>query len=167
MSLDNIHLSSFLLQDLYNKSLVDLDSIQSKTGSGDEKKWRYLGMNEKNILIIVDDNESLFLSESKFDFILEIFSACKLSMNEVVLINIDKNPGINYQEMIIEFIPEKILLFGVEPGSLQFPLLFPHYQLQKYNQQIFLSAPSLEILSAAKPQKVLLWNCLKKLFLIN
>lgn len=164
MSLDKIQLSSFLLRGLYSKSLIDSD-IQQMNNESVENNIRYLGMNKKNILVIVDDKGNLFLSNNQFDFLVEILMACKLSLNDVILINIDKNPETNYTVLIKKFIPEKIILFGVEPQRLNFPLLFPHYQLQKYNHQTYLSAPSLENLRTQKNQKVQLWNSLKKLFL--
>ncbi|HMJ47588.1 MAG TPA: hypothetical protein VK498_09670, partial [Ferruginibacter sp.] len=167
MSLDNIQLTPFLIQDLYNHLLVDLETLQPKAGTGVQNNLRYLGSNKKNILVIVNDKEGVFLSETRFDLLLEILSACSLSMNDVVLFNADKNPAANYNELVSTFHPEKIILFGAEPVSLQFPLVFPYYQLQKYNQQVYLNAPSLEILSTDISQKKQLWGCLKKLFILN
>jgi len=167
MSLDNIQLTPFLIQDLYNNSLVDLDTLQSKPGTNQQNNLRFLGKNHKNISIVVNDKESVFLPENLFDFLLGILTACKLSMNDVVLLNTDKNPGVTYNEIVNNFQPGIIILFGVDPAVLDFPLVFPFFQLQKYNQQVYLNAPSLEILSSEKSQKVQLWNCLKKLFNIN
>ena len=167
MSLDNIQLTPFLIQDLYNNSLVDLDTLQSKPDTSQQNNLRFLGKNSKNILIIVNDKESVFLPENLFDFLLGILTACKLSMNDVVLLNTDKNPGVTYNELVNNFQPVIIILFGVDPAILNFPLVFPFFQLQKYNQQVCLNAPSLEILSSEKSQKIQLWNCLKKLFNLN
>lgn len=98
MSLDKIQLSSFLLRGLYSKSLIDSD-IQQMNNESVENNIRYLGMN-KNILVIVDDKGNLFLSNNQFDFLVEILMACKLSLNDVILINIDKNPETNYTVLI-------------------------------------------------------------------
>ena len=167
MSLDNIQLTPFLIQELYNNSLFDLDTNQTNPLNEDQKKIRYLGMNKKNIVVLVDNHESIFLPEKLFDFLLGILTACMLSLDDVVLINTDKNPGINYKQLEANFAPDRILLFGIDPASLQFPLVFPYYQLQKYNNQVYLYAPSLQTLSDDKTQKTHLWISLKKLFALN
>ena len=41
----------------------------------------------------------------------------------------------------------------VYPKDLQFPLHFPNFQLQQYNDQTYISAPSLKLLSENKEQK--------------
>jgi hypothetical protein len=69
--------------------------------------------------------------------------------------------------MLEKFSPTFILLFGIGPADLQFPLHFPQYQLQQYNHQTYLSSASLKVLAAEKEHKKALWTCLEKYFIKN
>jgi hypothetical protein len=46
------------------------------------------------------------------------------------------------------------------------PLQFPAYQIQKFNNQVYLAAPALHLLAQDKAEKTKLWNCLKQVFSI-
>ena len=86
-------------------------------------------------------------------------------MADIALVNVAKNPSISYTEITGQFKAEKIILFGTEPEAIGLPLEFPHYQIQKFNNQVYLSSVSLNGLQADKEEKLKLWNCLKKIFL--
>jgi hypothetical protein len=88
-------------------------------------------------------------------------------MAEVALVNRDKYPELNYITIESELNAAIILLFGVSPKQLDLPLEFPQYQIQKFNNQIYLSAPDLAILQGDKAEKTKLWNCLKQVFSIS
>ena len=59
---------------------------------------------------------------------------------------------------------EKIFLFGLGADALALPLQFPHYQVQQFNNQVYLSSVALNELQANKDEKMKLWNSLKKIF---
>ncbi len=166
MSLDNFQMPPFLASELYKDSLVDLDSKQLKNKSLKKDEPIFLGGNKKNILVIVYDENAQYLADEDLNFLIDILVACKLSLDEIALINFHRNPDINYQLLLKYFKPHSILCLGADLGSLQFPLKFPDYQVQQYNNQSYLSAPSLKILAADKKEKLQLWNCLKKIFSI-
>ena len=94
-----------------------------------------------------------------------ILGACNLSMEDVALVNMNKNTGLTYISISEQLKAETILLFGVQPSALELPLQFPEYQVQKYNNQVYLSAPILTKLQGDKAEKLKLWNCLKQIFL--
>ena len=164
MSLDNIQLTPDIVQHLFKKSLVELNTTPVKNNLLNDDKWAFFGRNEKNILIIVNEKNIAFLADEDLNFLMGILTACSLSMADIALVNYYKKPEIKYAGLMERFAPEKIIFFGAEPASLDFPLQFPHYQLQKYNHQTYLSAPGLNVLAKDIPQKKLLWNCLKALF---
>ena len=166
MSLDNIQLPPFLIQELYKNSLIEADNKQLKTKSLKTDELLFLGKNQKNILVIVDEENAVYLPDETLNFLIGILGACKLSLSDTALVNFHRNNSINYKILQSTFKPHVILFFGVEPAVLEFPLQFPHYQLQAYNKQTYLSAPSLDILAADKQEKLQLWTCLKKLFSI-
>jgi hypothetical protein len=164
MSLDNFQMPPFLAGELYKDSLVDLDSTQAITKSLTDTIPVFLGNNRKNILVIVNDKNYKYLADDDLNFLVDILTACKLSLDEIALLNFNKNPGINYKLLLKHFNPAIILCLGVELVNLEFPLQFPNYQVQQYNNQTYLSAPSLQQLAADKKEKMQLWNCLKKIF---
>jgi hypothetical protein len=167
MSLDNIQLPAIVLQDLYKNSLVDLNTATVKATIAKTGSIAFLGNNQKQIAIIADNNTSLYLPDEDLNFLMGILSACKLSMADVALVNIAKTGEFTYTEIAQQLNAETILLFGVSPAQLQLPLQFPHYQIQKYNGQVYHSAPGLQLIAADKAEKTKLWNCLKQIFSIG
>jgi len=164
MSLDNIQFPSIVLQNLYSKSLVDL-----KTGSQDPALMEidnvsYLGKNQKRIAFVVMSPDALNLPDDDFNFLSGILSACKLSLEDVALLNISKNPSLIYTDLTETLKADKIFLFGIDPEKFGLPLQFPNYQVQHFNNQVYLSSASLTALKNDKAEKLKLWNCLKKIF---
>lgn len=167
MSLDNIQLPAIVLQDLFKNSLIDLNDGKASAQVAEVTAFAYLGKNEKRIAIIVNDTNTIYLPDEELNFLMGILSACKLSMADVALVNISKVLTINYTGIEEQLHAEKILLFGVTPSQLQLPLQFPNYQIQKYNNQVYVAAPALNILQGDKEEKTKLWNCLKQAFAIG
>jgi LytS/YehU family sensor histidine kinase len=167
MSLDNIQLPAIVLQDLFKNSLIDLNDGKASVQVAEVTAFAYLGKNEKRVTIIVNDTNTIYLPDEELNFLMGILSACKLSMADVALVNISKTLTINYTEIEEQLHAEKILLFGVTPSQLQLPLQFPNYQIQKYNNQVYVAAPALKVLQGDKEEKTKLWNCLKQVFAIG
>jgi len=164
MSFENFQLPAFLIQDLYKDMLIDkvkpaLNPLRLNKG-----KISFLGRNEKNILLIYSEENTAHTSEGDLGFLLDILGACKLSLSDIALVNINQNIQFNNITVSEQFNPGINILFGVEPSALDVPLHFPHFQIQQYNNQAFLSCPSLRHLAADKQLKQKLWDCLKKLF---
>ena len=167
MSLDNIQLPAVILHDLYRNSLVDLRSGNAILNTEQAAAIFFLGNNQQRVVIIVKNTEAIYLPEEELNFLLGILTACKLSMADVALVNIAKNKEPDYMAITEQLSAEKIFLFGVEPAALALPLQFPHYQVQQYNNQVYLSAPPLKQLEDDKAEKTKLWNCLKQVFAIG
>jgi|JI6StandDraft_1071083.scaffolds.fasta_scaffold27221_2 hypothetical protein len=166
MSLDNFQLPPFLIQELYKDSLVDLDSNQIKTDSLKPVNIPFLGKNERNILVLVDEKDVIYLPDEDLAFLTGVLTACKLTLSDVAIVNVATANEARYQQLLQQFRPGSILCFGINLAKLDFPLMFPEYQLQQYNNQSYLAAPTLSKLSSDKNEKMQLWNCLKKLFSI-
>ena len=84
-------------------------------------------------------------------------------MADIALVNYTKNKP-TYTVLKEEIKATIVLLFGVAPGTIDLPLAFPFYQLQKYNNQQYLYAPHLKELMSNKEEKTKLWNSLKIVF---
>lgn len=164
MSLNNFQLPPIVLQELFNHSLIDLNNEKKSEETTTSTGYFTLGNNNKNILLLVESDESLYLPDDQLNFLLGILSACKLTMEDVAILNIKKNKPVNYKTATTELKPEKIFLFGVTPVQIELPMDFPHYQIQQYNNQIYLTAPMLSHFQDNKTEKTKLWNSLKQIF---
>ena len=167
MSLDNIQFSEVVLQNLYSKSLFDLKTGKPDLALSQAGTVSYLGNNQKRIVIIIMSAEAIYLPDEDLKFLLGILSACKLSMEDIALINFSKNPSLLYEGLTEQLSAEKVFLFGIDPELLGLPLQFPHYQIQQFNNQVYLSSAPLTELQNDKAEKTKLWNCLKKVFSIG
>jgi len=167
MSLDNIQLPAIVLHDLFKHSLVDLNTNEPVAAITKTTGIASLGSNQKQITIIVADENTLYLPDGELNFLMGVLAACKLSMADVALVNIAKNTALTYTDIKEDLKAAIILLFGVEPSQLQLPLQFPNYQIQKFNSQVYLSAAPLQLLAADRAEKTKLWNCLKQVFSIS
>ena len=166
MSLNNIQLPSIVLQQLFKHSLIDLKNEQEPEEKIISKKFATLGNNSKQIVILVSSDETMYLPDEELNFLLGILAACSLTMDDVAILNIKKNLSVHYKTVTKELKPEKLLLFGVKPAQIELPLDFPYYQVQRYNNQVYLTAPLLLNIKENKAEKTNLWNCLKQIFAI-
>ena len=164
MSLDNIQLPLIVLQQLFKHSLVNLENEEKPEEKTASKGFSTLGNNRRHILIMVESDQTLYLPDEELNFLLGILAACKLTMDDVAILNIKKNKSVTYRSATKELKPEKLFLFGVNPAQIELPLDFPHYQIQQYNNQTYLTAPPLSYFQDNKVEKTKLWNCLKQIF---
>lgn len=166
MSLQNIQLSGETLLRLYTMPLVNMEN-KAKTAAGSaeiSQDFRFLGSNKKNITILVNTRKASFLTDDSFNFLTGILNACKLTMDDVALVNINNLKDTGYTNIFITTRPSITLLFDVSPNDIGLPLQFPDFQVHKYNSITYLSAPSLTVLENDKPSKATLWGCLKTIF---
>ncbi|MES2850512.1 MAG: hypothetical protein V4685_15740 [Bacteroidota bacterium] len=166
MSLDNIQLPPATITALFRKSLVELKSTQAAEKTTGSSSINILGKNAKGIIIVVSSDETAYLPDEELNFLLGILGACKLNMDDVGIFNLRKNEGADYKTISAELNAEKIFLFGISADEIKLPLSFPDYQIQKYNNQVYLTAPALNALQNDKTEKTKLWNCLKQIFSI-
>lgn len=165
MSLDNIQLTPIMIQGLYSKPLYDLQTGKSQPAQSNNIS--YLGNNQKKIVILVRSLTAIYLPDDELNFLLGVLTACKLSMADIAVINISKHPSLLYKDFTDQLDAEKVFLFGIDPGELALPLQFLNYQIQNFNNQVYLSSVSLNELQTDKEEKMKLWNCLKKIFALG
>jgi hypothetical protein len=82
----------------------------------------------------------------------------------VAIVNLRNNATTGYSSFIQFFNSKYVLLFDVAPQEIDLPFNFPHFQIQKFNQCIYLSAPELNKIEDDKATKTQLWTSLKNLF---
>ncbi|MDQ2721526.1 MAG: hypothetical protein M3Z26_17450 [Bacteroidota bacterium] len=174
MSLDNIQINSYLCEKMYSKSLV---GIAKKESSDDHKhtieknsqekiKINSLGENEGNILFVVN-SQSTFLDDGEMKLLMGLLSACKISMQGIALVNYAQNSETNYKELVEQFKPEKVMIFGISASDLDLPFTIPFFQIQKFQDQLYMISPALSEFIDNIELKKELWNSLKKIFLFQ
>ncbi len=167
MDLNNIKLSPALVADLYQSSLIEMNEqpIVSYDRKNDEQtKLKWLGENKKNVLLIVNYEDAVYMPDDDLNFLIGILGACKLGIADVAIVNLSNHPDFTYKELLAQFKSKTIFLFGAEPADLGLPLSFPNFQIQAFANSSFLSSPSLKQLEADKVLKSKLWVCLKNIF---
>ena len=128
-----------------------------KNGSGSVKI-------KKSILLVVDYEESVHIPDEHLSFLTTILNACKLSLADIALINIKRQPSKEYKAALDEFHSRIVILFDLEPAAFGLPMNFPFFQIQPFANCSFLYSPSLAELEKDKVQKSKLWVTLKRLF---
>lgn len=171
MDLNNIELPVSVVAELYHCSLIESDKIPIKESPVNEKEqeeakpgWKSLGNNQKNILVIVNNQEAVHLPDQDLGFLTGILGACKLNLADVAIINLHNHPQASYKELTTFFKSKIVFLFAIEPAAFGLPMSFPQYQIQAFAGNSFLFSPSLKELENDRVEKTKLWVCLKRLF---
>lgn len=144
---------------------VNVPLINNQT---DGIKLKYLGGFSKKISIVVAEHFQPHISDGDLAFLGKLLQACHLSLNDVAIINVVSNLSLSIK--LWQLMPsEKMIIFDVEPGSIGLPFFSPNFQVQPWNDCLFLTAPSLQDLQEGTPEKLLLlkrklWDSLKKMF---
>ncbi len=159
MSLNEIRLTPGLLVDLYASSLVEGTTISKPIVS----PIPFLGKNNKGILVVSATENAAFLTDSEFSFLTSILLACKLSLEDVAVVNWKGHEGLN-ERILAEVRSERVLLFDVNPVTFGLPINFPHFQIQQFSGRTYLYAPSLGEIERDLSVKKQLWSSLKRLF---
>jgi hypothetical protein len=162
MSLDNFQIPASLVQELYKDSMIALESEQIISDSLNSKKFNYLGSNKKNILILVDNTTELHLPDNQLELLTSILLACKLSIADVIILNINTNKDANIDSLINNFKPKTILLFGIPLNKIHLSFEPSLFENIIYNGHHYIFSTSLQEISNKIEEKKLLWNALKK-----
>ncbi len=185
MDINHIELSNLALASLYKGHLVEsVSAAPVSAGNSAVRKdpippvpdqvvattqpapaaFKSLGSNQQNILILVSQQDVVFLPDQSLKFLTGILTACKLSLADVAILNLHQYSGTGYKELLAFFNSKKVLLFGVEPEGIQLPLNFPAFQSQSFNGCTYIWAPELKDMENDRVLKTQLWNSLKQLF---
>ncbi len=166
MSLDNFQISVALTTELYKNSLVALDTPQIKSNSLEPQSLNFLGKNQKQILIVVNDIEAIHLNDADTTLLTGILNACKLNFNDVALINLAQHNEIDLSALQDNFNPNVMIAFGINLKSIAIDINFDNYVISKLKTMTFLNATSLTQIGKNVEEKKQLWNCLKSIFSI-
>ena len=179
MSLNDIHLPLTVIADLYKTVLIEDKGFAVKKNevekpiSGEIKEMNpvkkspaltFLGSNKKQVVIIVNYQDALYIPDDKLAFLTNILTACKLNLADIALLNFANVGKVAYKDFF-EAVPAKsVIFFGVQPDILSVPMNFPIFQVQHFDNVDYLSSPPLDEIEADKTLKGNLWTSLKKIF---
>ncbi len=159
MSLNSVNLTPALLTSLYEKVLVETaaSSMPAKNG------LRFMGNNQKNILIVTSSGTDEFLSKEETLFLASVLAACKLSFDDVAIVNWE-NVQTDGKEIALELQSTFVILFDVSPDVFGLPINFPQFQIQQFSGRTYLHLPFLKGFEQDIGLKKQLWTSLKQLF---
>jgi len=177
MSLNDLQLSTSLITTLYPSSLISRDTedavltvkksgIEQEIGTDNTETRKSLGNNQKNILIVVDYADIVHLPDEELGFLTDMLTACRLSLDDVAIINTINYKKVNYRDILTQFKSKIIFLFGVAPGDFGLPVNFPFFQVQTVSNCTFLYTPALEKRHTDPLLKSRLWVSLRTIFSI-
>ncbi len=172
--LSKIQLPEIVISELYKQPLIQQEKenvhivpVTAKPEAAPGQSYKYLGKNSKHILIIVRFPNEVFLPEEHLNWITRMLDACKLNLADVAIIN-DAILSTDIEKLKVQFRPQHVLLFGVEPVDIKLPISFPPFREQEYAGCIYLFTPPPDELNEDTQQgkllKSKLWLCLQKMF---
>ena len=171
MPLNDIHLSSIHLFEMYQNSLVEITEGSSHAATPGPpasptgpSEWPYLGQYKKNILLIVRYDDLAYLPDAHLNFVTSVLGACKSGLADAAVLNLSNAPSVEYKKWQEKFNPRVCILFGLTPQQVEMPVHFPQFQVQPFNNCSFLCTPGIEELESDKVLKSKLWVCLRKIF---
>ena len=86
MSLNDIRLTASLIADLYPDVLIE--QLGQKRV---QRPVNFLGRNEKNILIVSNEKDAVYLTEQQLAFLMAILEACRLGLADVDRVYVDQD----------------------------------------------------------------------------
>jgi len=161
-------LSLFMKEDIY---LVNEDEDIGIDESGSEEKLEYFGEFKKQLLILVEDNENAWLSESSKEFLENILKAIEHTYKDIALLN-SGNPALkrlkpNFQSIADYFDFSKLIIFGDLFNQVSDMKCPQKYHLYSKEGQTILLADSLDEIKNDIEKKKKLWEALKAVFSVK
>lgn len=163
MSLDDLHLNSWLRKNLYGNHLVKEQTEQEMEIAGKETNKNSESPTE--LLILVNDPKHEFASDEETQLLERLLKACNIQPDEPQRVNI-ATIDTGLEEIIREYAPERVLVFGKDitlPGGISFDV--PD-SVSFANAQI-LAAPALTQLREQSSLRGALWERLQQFFDLN
>lgn len=175
MGINHLQLSSDLIAALYPESLVVIkEYVPAKENEKSPKPvadkpsvYPFLGENNRSICFLTNFPEEDFLPAEQHEFLIKMLSACKLSFNDIALVNI-AHISFDLAELRVQLHPKIIFLWGIPPLSVGFKSGLPDFNVSAVDGISVIPVLSPDTMSGTRPEgtefKQRLWICLKKLF---
>lgn len=171
VNFEKLILPSVSIAGLYSKSLIEKQGEKIAKNTPDENNvdvgYSFLGPNTARVCLLVNLPGDRIVPEKQLTFLTRLLGACKLSMEDVVVLNYYLQP-IGVKKLKQQLNPDRIILFGLSPSEIELPVNFPMFMPQTYDATTYLYAPSLTQLNQENEEgkllKSKLWVCLRQVF---
>lgn len=162
MSLEQTQLDPYFLAKIFTQPIIPGKSTPAAAAEKVAPKVKYLGENQKNIALFIQNGNEAYLNEELFNLLTNILNACKLGMQDVSLINVIHYPSLSFPDWQTAVKIERSVVFGIAPEQLGLNDI-PPYQLVTVNGTTLLFSDELSLIGSDKILKARLWAGLKQL----
>lgn len=162
MSLEQTQLDPYFLAKIFTQPIIPGKSTPAATAEKVVPKVKYLGENQKNIALFIQNENEAYLNEELFNLLTNILNACKLGMQDVSLVNVIHYPSLTFTDWQTAMKIERSVVFGIAPEQLGLNDI-PPYQLVTVNGTTLLFSDELSLIGSDKVLKARLWAGLKQL----
>ena len=166
MSLEHIQIDPYFLARIFNQPIIpgEKPAVVKPVAApaAPLQKIKYLGENQKNIALLIQNENEVFLNEELFNLLTNILNACKLGMQDVALINLHAYPGATFDALQQAVPMKQVVFFGIDPETIGLQGIAP-YQVNQAGSSSVLYSSELSVIAQDKVMKGRLWNGLKQL----
>jgi hypothetical protein len=175
MGINHLRLSSELIAALYPESLVvgkeyapARDNVESPKPVAEKTPvYPFLGENSRSICFLANNPEEDFLPSEQYEFLKKMLAVCKLSLNDIALLNI-AHISFDLAELRVQLHPRILFLWGITPVSVGLKSGLPDFSISAIDGMSVIPVLSPDTMSGNRLEstdfKQRLWICLKKLF---
>lgn len=163
MSLGQLQLDPYLLAQMYDQPIIPEMRKAEPVAGKVLPKLKYLGENQKNILLLIQNESEAYLNDELFNLLANILNACKLGMQDVALVNTVLYPGTTLPDYAQSIAVKQCIIFDIAPSLLGLPDADLFVPVNNNGITLLHSVPLSQI-AADKQQKGRLWQGLKLLF---
>ncbi len=126
----------------------------------EKPSYKYLGENNKYVLILLNDPESEFINQTDLIFLLKILAAKQLELKDIAIVNLAYYPSASFENLKDFFACNKILTFGINPAVVNIHGLKANQVLEHQGVK-FLGTWSLRQMVNDDNKKKTYWSLLK------
>ena len=148
---------------VYEEPIADLSMVQEPNMVSKPKlDFKYLGKNQRNILILVNDSENEVSTEQGRELLRKLVNAIALTAKDFALVNYANYNTATYADFNDFFACKLVLAFGVNAKQLGLAEQ-PLHQLNELGETKLVFTTNLHDLDSDQTSKKTLWASLQKL----
>lgn len=163
MSLDDLHLNSWLRNNLYGNHLVKKRPLQEAETLDNDKNKKSAPTSE--LLLLVKEPNHEFAGPDEYQLLERLLKACHIQIEDTQRINLATS-GNDVEELIQQFAPERVIVFG-KAMSLPEDVKADKPGTVSFSGAKILVAPTLAALNKQSSLRMPLWERLQQFFELN
>jgi hypothetical protein len=148
---------------IYQEPVAVLPTVEEPVVAAKPKlDFKFLGKNQKNILILVNDSNNEVSTEQGRELLRKLVNAIALTAKDFALVNYANYQTATYADFNDFFACKLVLAFGVDPQQLALAAQ-PLHQLQQIGETKLVFTTNLHDLDSDPASKKVLWGSLQQL----